>query len=196
MKPFQQKLLRKNLLLIDLEATCDDGGAVPRNEMEIIEIGAVELDNKIRVINEYDWFVKPVRHPTLTPFCTRLTSITQNQVDSAPSFPEVLALLNQKVDLSKVVFCSWGNYDRTQFEQDCEFHGVEYPFGPYHINVKVAVARFLGLRKPKGVGGMLRHFGLDFEGTPHRGIDDVKNITRILRASRMTFQDIVSYAGS
>jgi inhibitor of KinA sporulation pathway (predicted exonuclease) len=27
---------------------------------------------------------------------------------------------------------------------------------------------------------MLRYLGMEFEGTPHRGIDDVKNIIRIL----------------
>ena len=30
-----------------------------------------------------------------------------------------------------------------------------------------------------GVGGALRYLGLEFEGTPHRGIDDARNIARI-----------------
>jgi inhibitor of KinA sporulation pathway (predicted exonuclease) len=31
----------EHLAVVDLEATCDDGGQVPKWEMEIIEIGAV-----------------------------------------------------------------------------------------------------------------------------------------------------------
>ena len=32
------------LLVVDLEATCDDAGAVPKHEMETIEIGAVVVE--------------------------------------------------------------------------------------------------------------------------------------------------------
>ncbi len=38
----------ERFLVIDLEATCDDGGAVPRLEMETIEIGAVLVDGVAR----------------------------------------------------------------------------------------------------------------------------------------------------
>lgn len=36
-------------------------------------------------------------------------------------------------------------------------------------------------RAPKGVAKVLARLGMEFEGTPHRGIDDMRNIIRIVR---------------
>ncbi|VEP14293.1 Exonuclease RNase T and DNA polymerase III (fragment) [Hyella patelloides LEGE 07179] len=54
-------------LIIDLEATCSDKKEISRQEMEIIEIGAVivEADN-LKIIDEFQTFIKPIRHPILT----------------------------------------------------------------------------------------------------------------------------------
>jgi len=81
----------KNYLVVDLEATCSDDGSIPKREMEIIEIGAVLVDGQsMEPIDEYQTFIRPVRRPQLTPFCTQLTSITQADLASAPSFEDVV----------------------------------------------------------------------------------------------------------
>ncbi|QDU97707.1 3'-5' exonuclease [Lignipirellula cremea] len=170
-------------LIIDLEATCSDNGPVPRQEMEIIEIGAVLLDSRtFNEAAEFQTFVKPVRHPRLTSFCTALTSIRQDQVEEAPGFVEALAALEAwRAPYGDSLFCSWGFYDRGQFEQDCEYHQVAYPFGDEHLNLKEAFSEMTNQKRRFGIGGALRNLGLYFEGTPHRGIDDVRNIVRIIR---------------
>lgn len=172
----------RDFLVIDLEATCDDGKLVPRNVMEIIEIGAVRVDGvSFEAIAEFQTFVRPVRRPTLTPFCTKLTSITQAEVDAAPTFPAVIEALRAFIRAGKpVLFGSWGAYDRGQFEQDARFHGVELPFGREHLNIKQAFSDALGTSKKFGMAGALRELGLALVGTHHRGIDDARNIARIL----------------
>jgi inhibitor of KinA sporulation pathway (predicted exonuclease) len=170
-------------LVIDLEATCDDGGAVPRHEMEIIEIGAVLVDpGSFQITREFQIFVRPVIHTTLTPFCTKLTSITQDQVDDAPTFPEAIASLREFLEGErKVRFCSWGAYDRNQFRQDARLHGVSLPFDDrLHINLKAEFAETLGARRGLGLGRAIRRVGLTFEGSHHRGIDDARNIARLM----------------
>jgi inhibitor of KinA sporulation pathway (predicted exonuclease) len=37
-----------------------------------------------------------------------------------------------------------------------------------------------GLRKKLGMAKALRHVGLELQGTHHRGIDDARNIARLL----------------
>jgi inhibitor of KinA sporulation pathway (predicted exonuclease) len=56
-----------HLLALDVEATCDDGVAVPRREMETIEIGAVIVNAGCELVDEFQTFVKPIRHARLTP---------------------------------------------------------------------------------------------------------------------------------
>ena len=170
-------------LIVDLEATCSDSGEVPRHEMEIIEIGAVlQSSLTYEVESEFQTFIKPVRHPLLTDFCTELTGIEQADVDMAPAFAEAIAAFREWMfTFEDTLFCSWGDYDRKQFEQDCGYHQLAYPFRSAHLNLKAEFSRTLGLKKRLGITEALRHLGLQFEGSHHRGLDDARNIARIVR---------------
>ena len=170
----------KSYVVINLEATCDNKNAIRREEMEIIEIGAVLVEGQsLQPVQEFQTFVKPVRHGQLTPFCTTLTTITQADVDAAPSFAEAVKTLRLFLEGTDALFCSWGNYNRNQFEQDALFHGVALPLGTRHFNLKQLFADHLHER-PTGVDAALRRVGLQLLGTHHRGIDDARNITRLL----------------
>ena len=173
--------MERSLVIVDLEATCCNQGTVPRHEMEIIEIGAVEVEPRTGEIrSEYQSFVRPVRHPTLTSFCLDLTSISQEDVETAMTFPDVMSdFRSWLTEISLYDFCSWGMYDRIQFEQDCRYHKVGYPFIGIHRNLKVEFSEAIGVPKKFGVGGALQKLGMSFDGTPHRGIDDARNIAKI-----------------
>jgi inhibitor of KinA sporulation pathway (predicted exonuclease) len=168
-------------LVIDLEATCDDQGAVPKHEMEIIEVGAVLVETQgLTAVGEFQTFIKPVRHPALTPFCTQLTTITQADVDGAPGFRDAMEALRGFVGDRNVTFGSWGDYDRKQFDQDASYHRVGLPFLARHKNLKKAFAYELGEKKLLGMAQALARVGLPLVGTHHRGIDDARNIARLL----------------
>jgi inhibitor of KinA sporulation pathway (predicted exonuclease) len=170
------------LVVMDLEATCDDQGAVPKPEMEIIEIGAVLVGGRgFAVLDEFQSFVRPVRHPTLTAFCSGLTSIRQQDVDAAPRFPEVVAALERWMrGHGATVFCSWGDYDRRQMQTDCDLHGVGNPMPARHVNLRAVFSATRRMRHRLGLARALAEAGLTFEGTHHRGLDDARNIARLL----------------
>ncbi|NET69672.1 MAG: exonuclease domain-containing protein [Sphaerospermopsis sp. SIO1G2] len=180
-------------LIIDLEATCCDQRTIPRHKMEIIEIGAVLLNRQTWEIDaEFQQFIKPVINPILTEFCTNLTSITQQQVDTAPTFIEAMSNLTAWLDLfpnSDYTFCSWGNYDKTQFLQDCKFHNFPYPFGAEHRNIKQEFSEYLGVSYKFGMKKALEKIGKELKGTHHRGIDDARNIAEIYRYMHTNIQN-------
>lgn len=168
--------------MLDLEATCDDQRSIPRKEMEIIEIGAVLLDPASwRIREEFNAFVKPVRNPELTPFCTRLTSITQADADQASGFVDVVTWLQDWLQPFRLTaWGSWGNYDRRQIEQDAGFHGIGFPIAAPHFNLKDRFAKRLKLPRRPGLSKALDIAGLAFKGTHHRAIDDARNIARLM----------------
>lgn len=176
--------MTKPVLIIDLEATCwKDRSTELRNE--IIEIGcAIVCGDKV-TFNE-SWFVKPKLNQTLSDFCKELTSISQEQVDSALSFPEVLKQACTQIEeftnakISELLFVSWGNYDRNQFQSDCALHNVAYPFGE-HLNLKQYFSSKFKVKRA-GLQSALNTLGLQFQGTHHRGKDDALNIARIYLA--------------
>jgi inhibitor of KinA sporulation pathway (predicted exonuclease) len=171
-------------LVIDLEATTSEGGkAFPPHEMETIEIGAVLVRAAtLEPIDEHQTFVRPVRHPVLLAFCMELTGIRQDMVDGAPLFHEAFAAMRARMIANRdglVVWGSWGQYDADQFRKDCVRHGVHYDMPP-HLNLKDALSAAQGWRKSYGMAKALTRCGLTLHGAHHRGIDDARNIVKML----------------
>lgn len=171
------------LVIVDLEATCCDQNSFPREEMEIIEIGAVRVSSTTGDIeSEFGAFVKPVRNPILTEFCQELTTITQEDLREAGTYPQVLAAFSSWLEEQPdYEFGSWGDYDKTQFMQDCAYHRVAYPLSGNHRNLKAEFSAATGSKKRFGLGSAIRKIGFEFEGTAHRGLDDARNIARVYR---------------
>ena len=172
-------------IVIDFEATCFKRERVPREETEIIEFAAMVVDKQtLTPISEFDAFVRPTIHPKLDPFCTELTSIVQEDVDGAFTFPTVLRQFSSWLQQFSGVktFCSWGYYDKNQLVMECNRNSLKYPFDEEHINIKELFSEVKGYKRKYGVAGALKHLKMEFIGTHHRGIDDVRNIVRIMQA--------------
>lgn len=169
-------------LIIDFEATCSDDRSISKYEMEIIEIGAVLVDAKThQKIDQFQSFVKPIRNPILTNFCIQLTSITQNDVDCSSTFPEVIKDFKKWLyQYQNFVFCSWGDYDKNQLQQDCNYHKIPNPISSKHINLKKEFTLKQGLIKKLGMAQALEHVGVKLEGIHHRGIDDANNMVKLI----------------
>ena len=171
------------VLVIDLEATCDDGDGLPASDMEIIEIGAVWATAEGNVLDTFQALVRPVVRPQLTPFCRQLTNIQQADVDGALLFPTVaarLASFAQRHQAPGATWGSWGQFDAKQLARDCERHGIQNPLAAFeHVNLK---RRFAKARKIKEVGmaRALQMVGLPLDGSHHRGLDDARNIAKLL----------------
>lgn len=175
----------KTLLVVDLEATCWGDALHPREDMETIEFGGVLVRMAdLQPIDERSWFVKPKLYPLLSDYCTKLTSITQSQVDAGLPFEEASAQITAWLEphCQRLGWGSWGNYDRHQLQKDARRLGIASPLEPYpHTNLKNAFAKRHQLGKPRpGMQRALELCGLEIEGAHHRGIDDARNIARML----------------
>ncbi|TQV73564.1 exonuclease domain-containing protein [Exilibacterium tricleocarpae] len=169
-------------LIIDLEATCCDKQSIARQDMETIEIGAVMVEaEELTTVDEFTLFIKPIKHPKLTNFCTELTSITQSDIDTAPGFPDAVKQFKQWLyQYDSFLFCSWGDYDKGQLERDCQLHNIPYPIGSEHLNIKKMFSTSQNLKKKFGMARALTLAGLPLHGAHHRGIDDAKNMAQLM----------------
>ena len=168
-----------NYIILDLEATCWKDRSL-KHQNEIIEIGAIKINENKEKVGEFSLFIQPKLQPTLSEFCTELTTITQKDVDKASLFPEVISQFQNWINLdSEYILCSWGFYDKKQFKMDCELNELPTDWLKHHISLKHQYAKIKNLKKPTGMGGALRKENLPLDGTHHRGIDDARNITKI-----------------
>jgi inhibitor of KinA sporulation pathway (predicted exonuclease) len=168
------------ILVVDVEATCWEGEPPPGEENEIIEIGVCALDVASgQRLDKQSILVRPERS-TVSAFCTKLTTLTQAEVDSGIAFSEACDILKKQYKSKNRAWASYGDYDRRQFAQQCQSHNVDYPFGPTHINVKNLFALARGLREEVGMAKALERLNFPLEGVHHRAGDDAWNIARIL----------------
>lgn len=177
------------ILIVDLEATCWESSRLPDGErqsvqnMEIIEFGCALATRAGEVLDSRSLLVRPTRNPELSAFCRSLTGITQTMVDAAPTYSEVVRTLDELLGqpAESLVWCSWGNYDRYQIQAESEAEGIAPAFMAWpHLNLKRLWRRSTGQKKKTGLASALAFHNLAFEGRPHRGVDDARNIVRLL----------------
>lgn len=168
-----------NYIILDLEATCWQDRSI-KNKHEIIEIGAVKINEERAIISEFNAFIQPMLHPELSDFCRKLTTITQSDIDRAEGFKTVITDFWNWINLDEdYLLCSWGFYDRSQFNKDCLLHGMRTDWLKHHISMKHQYATIKHLRRPIGMDGALRMEKIPLKGTHHRGIDDARNIAQL-----------------
>ncbi|MFT5357511.1 MAG: ERI1 exoribonuclease 3 [Polyangiales bacterium] len=188
----------RHYVVLDFEATCDKPKAPEPHE--IIEFPSVLLDAAgMDTKAEFESFVRPTHHPTLTPFCTELTGIEQSQVDAAEAFPEVFKAHQAWLESHDLpaspppgeslshAFLTCGDWDlQTMLPSQLAVTQPPIGFVPHAyrrwINIKRPFAAWNGTPVKNGMLGMLKALDLELEGRHHRGIDDCRNIARIARA--------------
>lgn len=169
------------IVIVDLEATCWPATPPPGQEQEIIEIGVCLLEiGSGQRYKKQSILVRPERS-TLSPFCTQLTTLTQEQVeqDGIPFAQAVERLVSDYAPYDRT-WASYGDFDRILFQRQCTQRGVRYPFGRTHLNIKNLLAISLNLPYEIGLDQALDRFSLTLEGTHHRGDDDAWNIAALL----------------
>ncbi|KAI0807231.1 ribonuclease H-like domain-containing protein [Fomes fomentarius] len=222
--PRRPKQLYDAFLVLDVEATCMEGAGFDYPN-EIIEWPVCLLRWKdkspkgnarvLEIVDQFRSFVRPTWRPQLSAFCHALTGITQEQVDVAPTFPEVLQDFRKFMEKHKLIdesgqrlmrfcFCSDGPYDIRDFVvKQCFISKIPVPVwltwdvmdvrrvvGQWH-DFTTAAARDrssspegafpLPRRVVLSIPRQLHALGLEpFEGRQHSGIDDTRNICRLV----------------
>lgn len=172
---------KDKIIIIDLEATCWQR-EVPKGQVnEIIEIGICELDSFSGSISKNRGILVTPKYSKISQFCTQLTTITEDLINKeGVTFEAALEILHQDYSAHQYTWASYGQYDLNMLKKQCAFRKLDYPKGRTHINVKELFSEVKGLQKKVGMNGALEILKIPLEGTHHRGVDDAKNITKVL----------------
>jgi inhibitor of KinA sporulation pathway (predicted exonuclease) len=173
--------------VLDFEASCWEDN----NLKEVIEVPSVlyrwNKDTKEYLFqSEFQQFCKPLHKPVLSEFCKKLTGITQNQVDNGITFKEALnkhyVWLCNNSDINNTIIVTCGAWD---LEKQAPIEYKKYKMTDIpsvylqFINIKDEYSYFYDCY-PRGMPSMLKDCKLKLIGHHHSGIDDCRNISRIL----------------
>ena len=158
---------------------------------EIIEFGAVILNDKFEEFAEFKSYVHPLYSAEVLPQYTRLTHITSAMVHKAESFPVVLEKFAdwcfQAGDDFKVY--AWSENDLAQLKSEMRLKEIPVE-GKYEkivtswYDFQKEYCDLIKLSKPISLSTALEILGEDFSGAIHDALWDARNTARLFALSQ------------
>lgn len=175
----------KNYLIVDFEMCMVKGSAKKKmhgEKQEIIQIGAVMLDRKYRIIDEFSSYVKP-EYGKIDDFIEGLTGITQAQVNNAPKLRAVLMSFAEWIGERNVVVLSWSDSDYQQLQMEMrvkkiKHHKIEDLLDEW-VDFQRSFDKMLGLKNQFALEDAMHIGRIEVMGRSHDGLCDAYNTARL-----------------
>ncbi len=146
---------------------------------EIIEIGAVMLDDKLNTIDKFSCFVKPQVGKKLRGSVKRLTSITNDDIKNGIVFTRAMSKFRDWIGSEENVILTWGDGDiRVLIENFKYLNGIDtIPFLTNYVDIQDYVQTVLKVSKSQQLGLSAAAEMLEIDESAffhHRALDDSK----------------------
>ena len=160
-------------------------------KMEIIEIGAVLLDENYTEIGHFKTLVKPQFNEEIEPLFERITGITTKMVENAPVFEDGLKMFLswcQSVN-DDIQLYQWSDSDLIQLTKEMSLKEVVLSEKEQRLlmgwnDFQKEYGDKLMLQRQVSLKNAIMYAGLDFEGKEHDALCDARNTGTLLRIIR------------
>lgn len=177
-------------IVVDLEMNCLSREYQQERQtcsMEIIEIGAVVLDEKYQEIGCFKTYVKPQYNAVIEKYYERLTGISTGMVENAPVLEEALSMFiswcrSMRDDLQ---IYQWSGTDIDQIKKEILLKGIvihpddEEMFCDWK-DLQKEYGETLGVERNISLQNALMYADLDFQGDMHDALFDARNTAFLL----------------
>ncbi len=129
-----------NYIVLDLEwnqSTTEKHKSRKKPPFEIIEIGAVKLNENFEIIDHFESVIRPVIYPHLNHISQELTGITINELKTAKTFPSVFRRFLTWCGNEDFRFCTWGPLDITELQRNMDYYKFDlFPAPVYYYDLQ------------------------------------------------------------
>ncbi len=159
---------------------------------EIVEIGAVLLNEQYKEISTYRSYVKP-QYNNIARKYEMLTGVTNKLVEKAPSFPEALTDFSNWSkqfikDKDNLQIYAWSDNDERQLRKEIRLKNLSelnyYFLSCPWYDLQREYCDLLGLKKLITLDSAVGAMGEKFVGRKHDALWDAKNTAHIFSLSR------------
>ena len=120
-------IIMKNYIVMDLE--WNQGSPLTENPnipFEIVEIGAVKLDENKKILDTFDSYVRPQVYHKMNVMTQKVIHLDIEDLAKAEIFPIVMRKFLKWCG-DDYIFCTWGNLDLVELQTNMRYYGLE-PF--------------------------------------------------------------------
>lgn len=187
-----------NYIVLDLEwnQALDKAKENPRLLFEVIEIGAVKMDEEGRIKDRFDCLIRPQVYRQLHYRVREMTKLTPGRLEAeGRSFAEVFADFVSWCG-DDAVYCTWGSMDLTQLQLNVRYHGLEnpYPYPFLYYDVQKLYGLFVEERKVQtSLEHAVEKLEIKEESAFHRAVNDAEYTALVLaRLDKDFWKELVS----
>lgn len=159
--------------------------------MEVIEIGAVVLDESYQEIGAFKTLVKPQFNDVIVHKISRLTGITTSMVAEAPIFEEALKMFFSWCESLKdeIHIYQWSESDLRQIQKEILLKGIVLDQNQKQLldgweNLQKEYGEKLNRSDEISLEKAIMYAGVDFDGHEHDALDDARNTAALLKILR------------
>ena len=178
-----------NYVVIDLEWNQSADGKNNENRglcFEIIEIGAVMLDEKRQQVKDFSRIIKPQVFKKLNYITRGLVNIPQSELEAGEEFPDAMQEFLSWCG-EDYIFCTWGSGDLVELQRNMRYYGMKdlnkKPF-PYLDVQKLYGLDFEKKKTARSLEYAVNTLGIPMDVPFHRAYGDAYYTGRILSAIR------------
>lgn len=145
----------------------------PISPFEIIEIGAVKLNDRLEIVDTFQSFIKPVIYKRLSPIVSRKTKITKRDLKKGESFEKVIKDFRKWMG-TEYILCTWSNNDIREMKKNCIYHKIDYDWLDSYYDIQLQCTHILNLPKHNAIGlkNALCAFDVEQNAGMHRALED------------------------
>ena len=152
---------------------------------EIIQIGAVRLNDDFTPGDEFQSDVKPIYFRSLHYKVKKLTGIDKERLSRSDPFPVVFDRFREWCG-DNAVFVTWGYDDRRIMEQNIIIHDLDWDWIDDWINLQLIYnIQTDGDKNQKSLSTAMEHFSIEQTRTAHDALGDAYNTALV--CSRLDF---------
>lgn len=166
--------------VIDLECLCWEDNNPKKTYAEIIEIGIAQLNCKTLEITKVEQIlIRP--EGNVSEYCTNLTGLTWDKLrkEGLPFLGACNRMIKNFGTISRG-WAAFGEGDNAAFKQNCVLKKAPYPLRNNCLDISSLIMLSNGLSERISLQDALTLYGIEFEGTPHKGVDDAYNTAKLL----------------
>lgn len=172
-----------NYIVIDLEWNQSNTMSEQAMPCEIIEIGAVKLDEDRNMIGKFSEVIRPQLYMELHYITRSITHIKKDELMGADFFPKVVKNFFNWCG-ENFIFCTWGDTDLTELQRNISYYKltglIDKPIMYYNIQnlFRLEYEKDMNIRTLKYAVNIM---GIPKDNTFHRAFYDAKYTAQILQ---------------
>lgn len=158
---------------------------IPSCRFEIIQIGAVKLDDNLNIIDKINIYIKPNLYKEIHPYVEKITGLSKDFLNDKPTFKQAYPLFEDFLGKDEEhIFCVWGSSDLRALYRNLSYYDMlKAPLILKYIDIQNMTTKHLKYSKGGCIGleKAIQALDLPKEENFHDALNDALYTAKIFK---------------